>query len=603
MSIKARIGLALGIVLLLHVSTALMGHIGLERAQRDLTSYEAANADTIEILEIDREITELQRSVSLYMLTGQESAAERVRILRSSTASRIESAIKHAGTRPETEALREMGERITAYGQNFEKVAQDRETRSRLVRDEITPASKQILDLLTVAESVSPESAEVATEIAISMLRVETEVFCYFDSPDGKSLDDAFKFVGHTRNAIDRLENSEIKREFHTLLSQYERAFLNATQATRGYLHLVNVILAGEAAELYVLSSSIRAGSLDERQHLFDSIEAGATRFQIFSDSIAAFTVLAGIITASLMTRSVLRPILGIAETFRRLARGDREAEIIGLERTDEIGEMSKAAEVFRVKNIETENLLSESQRMGHDLERRNVEMTQFVYSVSHDLKTPMVTIRGYSGLIKEAMDQGNMEDIQSAIVRIDLASARMVRTIDDILALSRSGHPVIEQQELDLNSVCNDVLADLSSTIQDGNVEIEIQPDLPTLIADETRIRQILQNLVINAIIHGKPAKKPAKIQIKAHRIDGNFVLSVCDNGEGIKQEFQPKVFGIFQRLSVEQPGTGVGLAIVKAAAESHGGRAWVESEPGEGATFSVSIPDRPSVMLAKSA
>ncbi len=595
MSIKTRVGLALGTVLILHVFTAVMGHIGLEKAQRDLAAYERANGDTIKILAVDKMIAELQRNVSVYMLTGHTSAAQHVRDLQARAETEIRDAHLETDRIAAGATLKEMGDRIHSYGQNFEKVATDRATRIRLMQEEMIPARNRVLDRLERDRGRTPASLVASHAISSLMLRSESEALRYFDSPSRTNVERALGYLSDVRDAAGDLDRAETREEIIASVDEYERAFLDAVQATRGYLHLVNVVLAGEAAELHYLSREVRARSLEGRETFLSSTQAGSKRFQIISDIVSILTVLAGIVTASFMSRALIHPILRMTETLRRLARGESQAKIEGLDRTDEIGDMAGAAEVFRIKNIETETLLVESQRMSADLELRNKEMSQFVYTVSHDLSSPLVTIRGYAGALTDALETESPDEIREIAGRISRASGRMAQTVDDLLELSRQGAAVNEAREIDLDALCESVLADLSSQLSQAGAQVRIDHDMPIFVAEEVRIRQLLQNLVLNALTHGRPDTGTPIIEISARRDGGQIVLSVTDNGNGVDPKYNDKIFRIFQRLSHDRTGTGVGLAIVKAIAEAHGGRAWIDSEPGQGAAFHVSIRDIP--------
>ncbi len=588
MSIRTRITVALGAVLLFHVVTAVMGHVGLERSRHDSQSSEQMNADTIRVLGIDRTIAELQRNVSAFLLSAHASAADRVRELLARAELEIDDALARTSQAAVAMDLRDMSRRIARYGENFEKVATDRAARGRLVHEEMAPIREAILDALH--EHGRPINS-AAAEINSHVLRADTAAMRYFDTPRRDFVDAALGHLAAARGGA--------RPEVDVMIDAYEAAFLDAVQATRGYLHLVNVVLAGEAAELLQQSQGIRARSLAERDELRAATEAAAVRFQRVSDTIAILTVIAGILAASWMTRSVLRPVLRMTDTLRRLARDEHDGVIEGAERPDEIGAMASAAEVFRQRNIETERLLAVSQQMQGDLERRNDEMTQFVYTVSHDLKSPLVTIQGFAGMLRGSLERGRMEEAPELLERISTAAQRMNGTLEDLLELSRIGVVRHAPLEIDLTETCRAIAADLASELETAGADLRIADDLPCIFADEVRMRQVLQNLIHNAIRHGRPASGPPVIRVTGEAREGVVTLRVSDNGPGIAPKHFDRIFGIFERLHASTSGTGVGLAIVKRIADAHGGRVWVESTPGRGATFCFSAPQRPGTAV----
>jgi hypothetical protein len=173
---------------------------------------------------------------------------------------------------------------------------------------------------------------------------------------------------------------------------------------------------------------------------------------------------------------------------------------------------------------------------------------------------------------------------------RITEATARMQRLINDLLTYSRVGRE-IELQPTDCHSVVDQEIASLQATIQESGAVIRCD-SLPTVAADPTLLGQVFRNLIGNAIKFR--GDEPPEVHISAETKDGHWVLAVRDNGIGIEPEYQERIFTIFERLhSVEEyPGTGIGLSICKKAVECWGGQIWVESQPGQGATFYFTAP-----------
>src|SRR6267378_7131800 len=229
-----------------------------------------------------------------------------------------------------------------------------------------------------------------------------------------------------------------------------------------------------------------------------------------------------------------------------------------------------------------------------HDLTRlKQLENTrqEFVANVSHELRTPLSMIKGYV----ETLINGAKDDPTVAtrfLKTIEKHADRLTYLIEDLLTISRleSGQVVMNIQKVGLRSVADDVVNDLQSRAGDKQVNLENQvPEDVVVRADADRIQQVLFNLVDNAIKYGRPE---GRVWINARPADGPFAeVSVRDNGPGIPPDSLDRVFERFYRAdkarSREQGGTGLGLSIVKHIVQSHGGKAWVESEPGRGSTF----------------
>jgi PAS domain S-box-containing protein len=227
------------------------------------------------------------------------------------------------------------------------------------------------------------------------------------------------------------------------------------------------------------------------------------------------------------------------------------------------------------------------------DLERSNRELEQFAYVASHDLQEPLRMVSSYTQLLarrySDQLDQDAHEFIGYAVD----GAERMQRLIRDLLAYSRVGTRGKPFEETDCPRVFDRVLNNLQLLIDDTGAVIT-SDRLPTVMADESQMIELFQNLLDNAMtFHGQT---PPRIHVGAQRQEDEWLFSVSDNGIGIDPEYHDRIFVIFQRLHArgEYPGTGIGLAVCKRIVERHGGRIWVDSQLGEGATFYFTIPDR---------
>jgi PAS domain S-box-containing protein len=225
------------------------------------------------------------------------------------------------------------------------------------------------------------------------------------------------------------------------------------------------------------------------------------------------------------------------------------------------------------------------------ELERSNRELEQFAYVASHDLQEPLRMVSSYTQLLERRYRDKLDDDAREFINYAVDGARRMQRLINDLLEFSRVSTRGRRVEPVDANEVLGTVRATLSAAIEDAGAQVT-NGELPTVMVDSTQLGQLLQNLIGNALKF-KGDKSP-RVHIAASEQAGEWVFTVRDNGIGIDPEYFDRIFVIFQRLHVtaDYPGTGIGLAVCKRIAERHGGRIWVESEPGNGATFSFSIP-----------
>ena len=223
----------------------------------------------------------------------------------------------------------------------------------------------------------------------------------------------------------------------------------------------------------------------------------------------------------------------------------------------------------------------------------KNTELERFAYTVSHDLKSPLITIQAYAGMIKKDLETGKYERAQDDMKRIEGAADKMTSLLNDILELSRAGKMINEPSPVDMNRLVKHTLLQLAGPIAASHTEIVLHPDLPSVLGDEKRITEVVQNLIENAIKYMGDQAVP-RIEIGTRQEGKECVFFVSDNGKGIDPRHHEKVFGLFNKLDAESEGTGIGLALVKRIIEVHGGKVWVESEgEGKGSRFCFTIKE----------
>lgn len=224
------------------------------------------------------------------------------------------------------------------------------------------------------------------------------------------------------------------------------------------------------------------------------------------------------------------------------------------------------------------------------ELERKNTELEQFAYIASHDLQEPLRTVSSFANQLQKQY-KDRLDDIgQKYLFFMEQGTERMKTLITDLLEYSRIGRKK-ELQPVDCNEILGNVIADLDSAIQESKVEIKTEK-LPVVNGYTTEMKQLFQNLIVNAIKFRKKEVAP-KICISSQPVNGGWEFSVEDNGIGIDEQHNERIFVIFQRLHTrsEYEGSGIGLSHCKKIVELHGGKIWVKSKPGEGSTFHFTI------------
>jgi len=242
--------------------------------------------------------------------------------------------------------------------------------------------------------------------------------------------------------------------------------------------------------------------------------------------------------------------------------------------------------DITRRKHLEQERSFFIKQ-----LEDKNEELEQFTYTVSHDLKSPLITISGFAGLLEKDVAAGNSERLRKNIDRIRTAAGMMQTLLNDLLELSRIGRIVDVREDVDLHKLVDEVLSLLSSLITERKIKVTVATDLGSVHGERRRITQVIQNLLENAAKFMGEQTAP-EIHVGVRYENERKVFYVEDNGMGIEPAYQEKVFGMFEQLDRTMEGTGIGLALVRRIVESHGGKIWVESEGlGQGSRFCFTL------------
>lgn len=236
---------------------------------------------------------------------------------------------------------------------------------------------------------------------------------------------------------------------------------------------------------------------------------------------------------------------------------------------------------------------LAERKKLISQLETSNEELERFTYTVSHDLRNPLVTIKGFLGMLEKDLRENQPERIAGDFQRISNAADKMQTLLANLLELSRIGRIANPPTEVHLTEVAQEAVETLDARIRSKNIQINIASDLPTIVGDRIRLREVFENLIDNAAKYSGDQNTPC-IEIGVR--DDN-VIYIKDNGMGIEPTYSTRIFGLFEKLNPNSEGTGIGLALVKRIIEVNGGKIWVESEGlGKGSTFCFIISDEKS-------
>ena len=297
---------------------------------------------------------------------------------------------------------------------------------------------------------------------------------------------------------------------------------------------------------------------------------------------ISLAVVAATAVLALIIIRIGLRPLQRMAGVAQDIAAGDLTRRVEPANKNTEIGRLG----------IALNGMLSQIEAAFGERTRSEQRLRRFIADASHELRTPLTSVRGYAEMLRRGA-QESPEDASIARRRIEEESVRMSLMVDDMLVLARlgQGRP-LERAPVDLQSIARDAVADAHAVAPQRAITLDA-PASVVITGDDTRLRQAVGNLVRNALVH-TPAASPIEVALGTH--DGMATMSVVDHGPGLKPDDAGRVFEPFYRAdpsrSRDSGGAGLGLSIVAAVVDAHGGSVKVEETPGGGATFEVELP-----------
>lgn len=345
-------------------------------------------------------------------------------------------------------------------------------------------------------------------------------------------------------------------------------------------------------AELYIMVGVSKA----------DLVAAANRRLNRALGILAVFLLLALGGAWALAELGIRRQSARIIAAVARFSGGDFGARVGRPYPRGEIGDLMAALD-RTAEWVQAQRDVIE--RLNADLERRVAERTaqietgikeleDFTYTVSHDLRTPLRAIGGFSRILEEDYGDKLDDEARRLIGVVRENTRRMGQLIDDLLTFSRLGRNPMVATGINMEALARSALAEIGAPAAAGRARIEIHP-LPEAWGDPALIKQVWTHLLSNAIKFSGKRDQPL-IEVSAHDDGADAVYCVKDNGAGFDMRYYEKLFGVFQRLhgNDEFPGVGVGLAIVRRIVSRHGGRVWAEGRPGEGATFYFALPRR---------
>jgi len=580
-SLAGRMVFGFGVVIVMIACVMVVVGLWGGATERAVAAHNAASDRAASALRIERLVFGLQRSTRGYLLLGVEGGVRRAREAQGRLASALSGMLATTEDSEQRERLVAIEERASRYQENFEHLAREQAGLDAAVLERLEPVFLEFAAWERAGEVGEPALVKAVSEL-------ERAVLSYLARVGGAGMSEIESALDAARASAAGGVDAAARGAW---VDRAERAFREVRVRSLSLRQFTDVVLAGDAEEL---RQSARAWSERELERARESAGAVGASFESFRGLVLWLTfaaLLVAFVAVWAVVRRTMNPLREIVGVFETIASGRHGVRVPGAGRDDEVGRLARVAEAYRQQSEEAEGLALETRRLTRDVERKGREIESFVYSASHDLKSPLVSLMGYIGYLKDDLDAGRYDRSSQFLGQIEDASQRIRRNIDDLLELSRAGAAPLQPERFRFAQVAQPALDDLRDAVEQRGIECVLEGHDVTLMGDRERLTDLVENLVSNAVKYGGDSESPV-VRVSAERDGAWVVVRVSDNGPGIRPEDHDRIFGMFERLSATQEGTGLGLSIVRKIAEAHGGRVRLESTPGAGATFIVHLP-----------
>lgn len=601
--IGVKISLGFFLVMVLFISLSFFITSKIENLDKSVAELLALSEETVLVLDINKDIHELQRMALVYGQAGSESIFNKMQSTYELIRVNLAKVEKDTTDAQGRELIQNMIGVVNRYGDNINSLKSRYEFKQELLNVKLPYIRQTGTQYLKAIIEFSKTKSDYETiSISQSILQLWLEANLDADSFIKKReyaikkrvYSDLDEIIDLNKKLSRRLkkQTNNSNRDFVDLITQFRTTFDQAIQANRIYLSLVNVVMAGEALEFTTLADNLRERTLGILDEISTQSRAEVTRSDRIIKLVLLLSIPLIVLIALFYNYSISRGIQAIANTFTLLLKGDYTQDVPGLNRKDEIGQLAIAANAFK----EMSSKLKEAKVKAEALTRVK---TEFLANMSHEIRTPMNGVLGMVSLLKGTKLTAEQEDMVNTI---SSSGDSLMTILNDILDLSKAESARIK---LDMNSfslveLLNEMSFIFTNMANEKNItyrcEIKNQEFPDYIVGDITRLKQILINLITNGIKFTEKGSVTLTVgceKLSAGPCKIKFIIE--DTGIGISEEEQKNLFKAFSQadtsITRKFGGTGLGLVISSKLAALMHSEITIESEPGKGAIFAFAV------------
>lgn len=590
------IKLGLGFVIVLFINLIISINIlsAINSEKKSLAEFSRISNNSAVVLTINKNISEIQRNTLVYGQTGSSSILEKIKDTIGLLQIDLLTVLNNTEDVDSKEYVNEMIQVLKRYEENILTLSDRYEYRQKLVRIKLptieSKGYKYLKEQIEEARSLHQSgNLLILQEMMQYWLEVNMDAYRFLELKKYSFRKQAKQKMNMVRDLSSKLTNKNgIIAKTEKLVIDFNQTFDKSVQANRIYLSLVNVVMAGEATEFTILANELRQFKLKRLRKISELSKRESIERRNYILLTLILSVPLILLIAWFYRANISNQIQDIAQTFKSFIDGDFSQDVPGLDRGDEIGQLAKAANIFKIMSYEMKKAKDEALSLAKS-------KSEFLANMSHEIRTPMNGIIGMVSLLKKTE---LTEEQNKLLETVDSCGENLVTILNDVLDYSKveSGKIKLEKREFDLKKCMDEINYLFTNNARDKKItlscEIANAQIPPTIIGDETRIKQIIINLVSNAIkftsqggvavtVSGKPIAKGFF----------DFEISIKDTGIGINKESQSLLFNAFAQadtsITRKFGGTGLGLSISLQLANLMNGEIKVESEEGVGSEF----------------